>query len=318
MKVVYKNPASTVYTGYAVSSEWEAINELEIGGRNLIIRSLEEVGTYIDTTGNIVSITNHSTTDYIKVEPNKTYSLSKIPSVLVTVGIGGYWRYAWYDEDKVYISRTAETSLHNLQWTIPNNAHYVRLSYPIDSQPKFEKGNKVTDWTPSPEDVQAAIDEAVVRATFWSINLSSPVIYKDAINAVTSGVHSTVVVKGELHQGTDITNGGFITITPNGGTEAGTATASPVTIAPSNGDGKTSYTIKLYDTASKTTLLDTQTIPVVFKGASGVNAINASLSNEADVLPASSEGVVSSYSGSGTIIRVFEGATELNYGTSNG
>ena len=51
-----------------------------------------------------------------------------------------------------------------------------------------------------------------------------------------------------------------------------------MTIAPANGDGKTSYTVRLYDTASKTTLLDTQTIPVVFKGASGINAINASLS----------------------------------------
>ena len=66
------------------------------------------------------------------------------------------------------------------------------------------------------------------------------------------------------------------------------------------------------------TLLDTMTIPVVFKGASGVNAINVSLSNEADVLPASPEGVVSDYTGSGTIIRVFEGATELTYGTGNG
>lgn len=129
-----------------------AIDSIEIGGRNLIIRSSEEVGTWIDATGSIVTALNHSTTDYIKIEPSKTYSLSKIPSVLVTEGIGGYWRYAWYDENKVYISRAAETSLHNLQGTLPSNAHYVRLSYPIDSQPKFEKGIKVTDWTPAPED----------------------------------------------------------------------------------------------------------------------------------------------------------------------
>ena len=60
------------------------------------------------------------------------------------------------------------------------------------------------------------------------------------------------------------------------------------------------------------------TIPVVFKGASGVNAINVVLSNEADVLPASTDGTVSDYSGSGTTIRVFEGAAELTYGTGNG
>ncbi|WP_019540576.1 hypothetical protein [Proteiniphilum acetatigenes] len=186
---------------------------------------------------------------------------------------------------------------------------------------KVELGGKAMDWSPAPEDVQAAIDEAVVKATYWSVKASAPVIYKDAINAATSGTHTPVTVSGELRSGTTTTSGGFITVTPNGGAEAGTASASPVTIAPANGDGKTSYTVRLYDTAAKTTLLDTMTIPVVFKGASGVNAINVVLSNEADVLPASPEGVVSDYSGSGTIIRVFEGATELDYdgiGTANG
>jgi len=171
------------------------------------------------------------------------------------------------------------------------------------------------------EDYTQKIDEAIVKATYWSVKSSSPVIYKNASDASTSGSHVPITVSGELRSGTTTTQGGFITVTPNGETEAGTATASPVTIAPANGDGKTSYTVRLYDTASKTTLLDTMTIPVVFKGASGVNAISVVLSNEADVLPASPEGVVSDYSGSGTTIRVFEGATELDYdgiGTANG
>ena len=56
-------------------------------------------------------------------------------------------------------------------------------------------------------------------------------------------------------------------------------------------------------------------------GAAGANAITSVLSNEAHVLPAASDGSVSSYTGSGTEVRVFEGATELAYdgvGTSNG
>ena len=146
-----------------------------------------------------------------------------------------------------------------LRWRIRWTIGYAKLI-------KLEKGNKATDWTPAPEDVQAAIDAAVVKATYWSIKASSPVIYKDAINAATAGTHTPVTVSGELRSGTTTTQGGFITVTPNGGTEAGTASASPVTIAPADSDGKTSYTVKLYDTASKTTLLDTMTIPVVFKG----------------------------------------------------
>ena len=171
------------------------------------------------------------------------------------------------------------------------------------------------------EDYTQKIDEAIVKATYWSVKSSSPVIYKNAPDAIAGGTHTSVTVSGELRSGTTTTQGGFITVTPNGGIEPSTATASPVTISPSDGDAKTSYTVRLYDTASKTTLLDTLTIPVVFKGASGVNAINVILSNEADVLPALPEGIVSDYSGSGTTIRVFEGATELDYdgvGTGNG
>lgn len=36
-KIVYKNPSSTVYTTALCSSEWEAINEIQIGGRNLAL-----------------------------------------------------------------------------------------------------------------------------------------------------------------------------------------------------------------------------------------------------------------------------------------
>ena len=38
-KIVYTNPSSTVYTTPLCSSEWEAVNELEIGGVNLILKS---------------------------------------------------------------------------------------------------------------------------------------------------------------------------------------------------------------------------------------------------------------------------------------
>lgn len=36
-KIVYKNPASTAYTTPVCDSSWEAVNELEIGGRNLLM-----------------------------------------------------------------------------------------------------------------------------------------------------------------------------------------------------------------------------------------------------------------------------------------
>ena len=187
----------------------------------------------------------------------------------------------------------------------------------LDSVSMVQGDKPMLSWSPAPEDVQAEIDAAVIKATYWSIKSTSPVIYKDANSATANGVHTPITVIGELRSGTTTTPGGFISVQPNGGAES-SATASPRTITPTDTEGKTSYTVRLYDTATKTILLDTMTIPVVFKGSSG---INVAMSNESDVLHADSSGVVTDYADSGNVIRVFEGATELDYdgiGTSNG
>lgn len=72
------------------------------------------------------------------------------------------------------------------------------------------------------------------------------------------------------------------------------------------------------------TMLKTQTFTKSRQGVDGTigySAVSALLSNEVHVLPAASDGTVSSYTNSGTEVRVYEGATELAYdgvGTSNG
>lgn len=38
-KIVYKNPTSTAYTTPVVDSSWEAVNEIDVGGRNLLLDS---------------------------------------------------------------------------------------------------------------------------------------------------------------------------------------------------------------------------------------------------------------------------------------
>jgi len=69
--------------------------------------------------------------------------------------------------------------------------------------------------------------------------------------------------------------------------------------------------------SSDSTITDSVT---VHKLADGLSGLSVSLSNEATTLPKTTAGVVT-YTGSGTTIRVFEGATELAYdgaGTANG
>lgn len=108
----------------------------------------------------------------------------------------------------------------------------------------------------------------------YDIETNTEVITKDAPDAATSGGYSTFTVQGRKYEGNTTSNYGWVTITANGDTEATTATntaTGPVTKTTLDTAGKSYYTIKLYNqaTVSGATLLDTQQINVVFKGATG-------------------------------------------------
>ena len=131
-----------------------------------------------------------------------------------------------------------------------------------------------------------------------------------------------------------------VTITPSlvGSTDhmaVGTATGdSEITITADDGDG-TSITLGGSSVATKDVVLTAvftdpatsqtttinETFYIVSDGVDGIDAITVINTNQAHSLPASSAGVVSSYTNSGTNIRVFEGVNELTYdgtGTSDG
>ena len=150
-------------------------------------------------------------------------------------------------------------------------------------------------------------------AKLYNIVTSSPVIVKDSPDAATSGTHSVVTIQGKKVVGNTTTNYGFITVTANGGTESGTATdtsLTPITLSPANGDGKLYYTIKMYDTTNKTTLLDTQTIYVVFKGATGSSNVVIDLNNDNTSVPAGPDGSVSSFANAVTTASVYYGSAD--------
>lgn len=73
--------------------------------------------------------------------------------------------------------------------------------------------------------------------------------------------------------------------------------------------------VELYLAGGTTTLLDTQEIPVVVAGSSGMTL---SVSNGSHLIPADNSGAVATYTGSGTTIQVFEGSTPLTYLTTLG
>ena len=136
-------------------------------------------------------------------------------------------------------------------------------------------------------------------STVYYIALSAPVITKEAPDAATSGVHSSISIQGKKSVGSTVSNYGWVTYTPNGVAESAPANtegvggaAVPYSLTPGNTDAKTSYTIKMYSTEGKATLLDTQVINLVFKGAPGADGIAAYLTNPTHNLQASNNGTL--------------------------
>ena len=187
-KIVYTNPASTVYTTPICDSSWEAVNEIEVGGRNLIIRSTETKDKYVDVDGSITTHVNFSVSDYISILPNQKYMFTK--NTGTKTGSDQYFRYAWYSKDKTYLGRAPNIS-NEFMWISPSDAYYIRISYPTDCNVKFEKGNKATDWTPAPEDVENDISQIETRITSAEQKITD--------DAIVSTVRKSTLYKNDLN-----------------------------------------------------------------------------------------------------------------------
>jgi len=121
--------------------------------------------------------------DYIPVSPNEVLTFTKTDSELASDG--GFWRWRWFDAEKNYIARTADQR-NEFQWIVPENTYFIQVSYPMDVFPKIERGNKATDWTPAPEDVQAEIDGVYSYASSEIQQLAGEVSTKAEVSTVTA------------------------------------------------------------------------------------------------------------------------------------
>lgn len=169
--------------------------------------------------------------------------------------------------------------------------------------------------------------------TIHKIALSAPVITKDSEDAATAGSYSSVTIQGTYTTGSIVANFGYITVTADNDAEATTAINTAVTpylLAPATTAGTSKYTIKLYDTdtVATATLLDTQVINVVFKGADGAPSKYVNLTTTAQAFAYNSEGATpnpgtatftaTAYNTTGTVYYEFlVGATSKANTTTN-
>jgi hypothetical protein len=125
--------------------------------------------------------------------------------------------------------------------------------------------------------VNKSLDGVVGTSSLvYDIVTNTPVIVKDAPDAATTGTYSSTTIQGKKYDGNVTSNYGWITVTANGDSEATTATdtaSAAITLTPASTSGKSSYTARMYNqaTVSGATLLDTQFINVVYKGAPGTS-----------------------------------------------
>lgn len=136
----------------------ERLTSLQIGGRNYFAIINSEDG-YLTTSGTIHANDSYKeyTTDYIPVVTGEYWTAS-----CTNVGENQPWiAYCFYDSDKVFISpRVAKYETTIVGFVVPDGASYMRVSYTTHNYTvncKLEKGNKITDWSPAPEDVDSAI-----------------------------------------------------------------------------------------------------------------------------------------------------------------
>lgn len=250
------------------------------------------------------------------------YSSLIVQGSKIDQGVATFFGFLTITPDNGVESSPIDTSTTAYTYTPASDSGISSVTFKLYSQDVILPENLLTTYTinvvfQGPPGVAGApgADGLIGQdALLYNIAVSSPVIVKDAPDAFSAGVHTSVTIQGKKYQGTNTYNFGFITITANGATEPSSAvdtSVNPVILAPGNNDGKSYYTVKMYDDAFKTNpALDVQTIYIVFKGAKGDSNIVLDLSNDNTAVPAGPDGSVSSFANASTTATVYYGASD--------
>lgn len=141
------------------------IDNLEIGGRNLIsnVASNWQQGHWDDIDGTYENFDGRiCTKNGLKVSPGETYAIKIYLNGVTDKNL----LFRTYGSDGSFLGSVI--CVTNLIYNVPSNVYELRFvlyeDVTLDDltsgavKVKLEKGNKATDWTPAPEDVDEAIN----------------------------------------------------------------------------------------------------------------------------------------------------------------
>jgi hypothetical protein len=271
-------------TGYVTT----AVNGIQIGGRNLILNSsfsntLNQwfydssistiIGSSLQMTNNASQTFSRTAQSVFNIEGSTQYTVSIYIKSLTAGAVCGI--YLWENDGKTANYCDNYHSFDTTGWqsftiTTQPDCTYIGVLIQLTTasstvqfkQIKLEKGNKATDWTPAPEDVDAAINSAITTAETDAAtkylpingNAASASKVNNALswNGYSSGsfdgsAASSFIIPNNTNQ---LTNGaGFITssasISGNAATATKLATARTIWGQSFDGTGNVDGTLSL-------------------------------------------------------------------------
>ena len=195
----------------------EELGNLKIGGTNLFVRSDCGNGYVGVDTGNIGTFVSsskqHQTMKTLVPTNGNTKLIYQVWNPNKTSNSQNTNRVAFFNSSKTFISNYTVPMLNGNEYqtstiNMPANTAYIRLGAimgqnndTVDSaiKIKFEFGNKATDWSPAPEDVDNSI--ATVDGKFASYSTTSQMnsAINQKANEITSTVSNTYATKAALN-----------------------------------------------------------------------------------------------------------------------
>lgn len=153
---------STGAINQAKTDAQSALDALQVGGRNLVIKDKLVKGWMGDGVVSSSTSAHAMTTDFVAVAPNSSLVAQIWYDNTQFDVTNNYLRVAFYDSNKTYITRTplagtGSTTYNKWLITTPANTAFVRMSFDWlgdgYGHAKLEQGTKATDYTQAPEDI---------------------------------------------------------------------------------------------------------------------------------------------------------------------
>ena len=220
----------TAVQGQISSKVWQqditmTVNNLQIGGRNLLLNTADltkwhkegDVTVTKDSSGYFkVSTTNTSSwwSAYWYISSDKseqTYTLSgynkkgtKVGHVVV--------RYYKSGTNNILVQKDVSEGYFTIKFTVPSGAETITVylglkptasgDYTYYKLPKLERGDKATDWSPAPEDIDNDISSVDTKVTKVSNQYTS---LNQSLTSLTATVNSNTTMISQKADGSAVT-----------------------------------------------------------------------------------------------------------------